>query len=398
VGRISQPQAARSQSLERQNVADSARGPPDWGEGEGGGGGGGLVSPVGRDIGSPLRPPWPLDPVQLEYRWRVLQKLRDGEYRLEDVPECLCGSSATVSVRRGDRFGLPVGMVMCRACGLLRTSPRLADSNLPAFYEDDYHALHFGCALDPASALFRKGQGETVYRSLTPLLPSERELSVIEVGCGGGTVLKEFADAAAADGRQTSLAGCEYAEAYVRAARAIGIDARRGGVASLVGLDSPHVVILSHVVEHFADPQRELTQLREIAGSATLLYVEVPGVLTIDRKPEYAYRLERYFTLAHTWHFSLQTLAATLARSGFVLQHGDETVRAAFTPASDSAPSGIANAHPTLPAETLRYLHRLETSRVLRLRRLTLRMRTSARGWARDIRGRQSHRALTRPR
>jgi SAM-dependent methyltransferase len=265
--------------------------------------------------------------VQRAYRATVLAKLADGRYHLEDVLACpLCGASEATPLAAHDRFGLPIGTVLCRRCGLARSTPCLAASDLPAFYQDDYHGLHQGLpAPDPSTALFRSGQGAAIFAMVRDQLP-EKPLRVAEIGAGTGQVLREFADAAGGG----MLAGCEYASAYVDAGRSVGTDLREGGPETLRDLAPFDVVILSHVVEHFPDLDAGLTEVRALGGAATLFYVEVPGLLTIDHKSEYAYRFDRYLTLAHTFHFTLATLSATMARSGFALVHGDEQVRTVF--------------------------------------------------------------------
>jgi SAM-dependent methyltransferase len=271
-------------------------------------------------------PAFRLSPVQRRYRATVLSKLTDGQYHLEKVPDCpLCGSSEATSLASHDRFGLPVGVVLCRSCGLVRSTPRLAASDLPAFYEEDYHGLHGLPAPDPSMALFRSGQGAAVFATIRDQLP-ERRLRVAEIGAGTGQVLREFAEAAGG----AMLAGCEYASAYVDAGRSAGTDLRQGGPETLRDLAPFDVVILSHVVEHFPDPVAGLTEVRTLGDLNTLFYVEVPGLLTIENKSEYAYRFDRYLTLAHTFDFTLATLTDTLARSGFQLVRGDEQVRSVY--------------------------------------------------------------------
>jgi SAM-dependent methyltransferase len=266
----------------------------------------------------------PLTPIQGRARSRLMGKLADGTYRLEDVVSCLCGGVDSRALASHDRFGIPVGVVLCTDCGLARTSPRLAAAHLGAFYEHDYHGLHFGIEdPDPSTALFRRGQGNAIHALLSAELAPGR-LRVADVGAGTGQVLREFADVHG----DIEGVGCEYSTAFVSAGRRAGTEMRQGGPEVL---DGPFdVVILSHVVEHLPDPVADLAAVRSLAHERTLFYVEVPGLLTIDRKPEYAYSLAQYLTLAHTYHFTRETLAATMARAGFVEVLGDETVRSVY--------------------------------------------------------------------
>lgn len=337
-------------------------------------------------------PTWPardLSAVQARYRKRVVDRLASGEYHLEGVPLCQCGSAEAERVLGADRFGLPVGVVVCLRCGLMRTTPRLAAADLPAFYRDDYHGLHMGIERpDPETSLFSRGQGAAVYRYLRHRLEG-RFLRIAEVGTGTGSVLREFAEAAKRDGLATELVGCEYAPALVEAGRSVGTDIRLGGVEALDGIEPPDVVILSHVLEHFADPAVELRSIRGLVGPQSLVYVEVPGLLTIHRKPQYDYSFRAYVTLAHTYHFSRATLTQTLRRGGFKPLSGDEMVRSAFAVAPElGAPAPM----PELADRHREYLEWLETAPSLRARRAALRgrrrLRRAIRATARGILGR----------
>ena len=286
-------------------------------------------------------PPMRLSPVQHRFRNSLLGKLNSGVYEYERAERCLCGSRTGVQLAKHDRFGIPVGTVMCTSCGLCRTDPRLATKDLPSFYNEIYHGLHQGVATpDPSTALFRNAQGEAIHSYLRDLLPPGR-LSVAEVGCGTGIVLREFQ--AAASDRDVVVVGCEYSEAFVAVGREAGTDLRVGGPEVLQSSAPFDLVIMSHVAEHFPDPVDALAGIRALGHPQTLYYVEVPGLLTIHRKPEYGYRLDRYLTLAHTYHFTLATLAATMARAGYVLLRGDEEVRSVFK-AGTEAPTANASA------------------------------------------------------
>lgn len=311
----------------------------------------------------PTSPAIRLSSVQADFRAALLQRLRAGEYRLEAQPLCECGAAGSVQLAAKDRFGIPVGTVLCTACGLVRTSPRLATQNLPSFYDEIYHGLHLGVPQpDPSMALFRAGQGMAIHDYVADLLPAGA-LRVAEIGCGTGQVLREFR--ASAVGCHVELVGCEYAHAFVAAGMEAGTDIRRGGVETLSGSGPFDLVILSHVVEHFPAPVADLSSLRQLGDDRTIYYVEVPGLLAIHHKPEYGYRLDRYLTLAHTYHFSLATLTATMARAGFVRLRGDEGVRSLFRMSAPTQPPPDRAA----ARNTLAYVKWLRSSQRLRLAR-----------------------------
>lgn len=345
--------------------------------------------------------------MQEAYRSALLAKLASGEFTFEEVPVCLCGTPGGISLAHGDRFGIAIGVLGCPACGLLRTSPRLAAKDLPAFYESDYHGLHFGLERPAAATtLFRRGQGAAIYAFCAESLGSPRtrdRLSVVEIGAANGAVLREFASAAAADGIHVEVAGCEYSSAYAEAARELGTNVLAGGVETLVGIGlRPDLVIMSHVLEHFPDPVLDLQQVKSLLQPETLVYVEVPGLLTIHTKREYEYEFGQYLTLAHTYHFTLATLVETMGRAGFRLVRGDEEVRALFVPAPDQgSTAGDVVVAPSPPragrlAQTVAYLNRLDKSPALRAKRIVARARPLARVTARRLLGERGTRVVKR--
>jgi FkbM family methyltransferase len=304
-------------------------------------------------------------------RTAFLDRVREGTYHWEDVPVCLCGSAASVPIAARDRFDIPVGFVVCTACGLMRTTPRLAARDLPMFYDTDYHALHMGIeAPSPNTALYRPGQGIEIYEYMRPFLPAGT-LYIAEIGAGTGQVLREFGRAAEAAGHEVTLIGCEYARSFVAAGREAGTDLLEGGVDALAGGAPPDVFIMSHVLEHFADPTAELQQIWRIARPGTLVYVEVPGLMTLHAKTEYEFELSQYLTLAHTYHFTLSTLIDAMARAGFRLLTGDEVVRAVFV-REDEATVQL-DGHEGGASQLLDYLRRVDRSPVFWARRFKLR-------------------------
>jgi SAM-dependent methyltransferase len=363
--------------------------------------------PVSAAIG---RPAFRLSPVQEVHRAAVLAKLATGEFTFEEVATCVCGASEAVSVAREDRFGIPVGVVACAACGLLRTSPRLAEAHLSAFYEIDYHGLHFGVERpDVRTVLVRRGQGAAIYAYCRSDLPRRagRPIRVVEIGAGSGAVLRELQAAAAADGVQVEATGCEYSAVYAEAARGMGTDVRAGGIEALLDIGlQPDLLVMSHVLEHFADPTRDLELVHRLVGPETVVYVEVPGLLTIHHKPQYDYRFGQYLTLAHTYHFTLDTLTDTMERVGFHRLRGDEEVRGLFALAADGSPPspgvqrGSAIERAARLPRLLAYLDALERSPRLRARRTLLRTRRTARraasGAARALLGERGTRAVKR--
>ena len=332
------------------------------------------------------RPSWPLDAVQRDFLQAVASKFEHGIYHWELVPECLCGSRSATQIADRDRFGIPIGVVVCRDCGLLRTTPRLAACDLGAFYRDDYHGLHFGVpSPQPNATLFRGGQGSRIYHIVRDALPAG-ELRVAEVGAGTGQVLRGFERAAVDDGRTAMAFGCDLSAAYAQAGRSVGTLIEQGGPSSLAAHAPFDVVILSHVVEHFADPVRELLSIREMLSADGVAYIEVPGVFAIHRSRGYAYNLGDYLTLAHLYHFTLESLTAVAGMAGYSIVRGDQDACAVFRPGTVQRPPQAV-----LADEVIRYLRQVQRSPRLRLKRGMMAARRAALSAARMVLGRHRY-------
>jgi hypothetical protein len=87
---------------------------------------------------------------------------------------------------------------------------------------------------------------------------------------------------------------------------------------------------LSHVFEHFPDLNHAMELIEKLCHDDSLIYIEVPGVIDLENKSEYSFNYQTYCVLAHTYNFSLSTLAHVMSSRGFTLVTGDEYVRAVF--------------------------------------------------------------------
>lgn len=129
--------------------------------------------------------------------------------------------------------------------------------------------------------------------------------SIVEIGCGDGALLSELA------GLAPVLDGFEIVEPAVGKARSRGV-ARRvelfNGVDLDVADDAYSIAILSHVVEHIADP---LPVLREAARVAPWVLVEVP--LEDNRSARRPAKRAQAARIGHVQFFSRESLHALLS-------------------------------------------------------------------------------------
>ena len=333
---------------------------------------------LARSRGTREVPAVQLNSLQVSTRKQVLRKYADKTYATVEVP-CLCGADGGTVVAELDRYGLPSPSVICRVCGVVRTSPRLTDDSLTAFYDNDYRPLYEG-TVDAEDDFLRlqRTRGMNIIRFVAGLLPAGSR--VVDLGCGAGFTLLPFRDAG------HRVAGCDLGSAYLEAGRASGLDLRHGDHTTLTDLAPFDLVILSHVFEHITDPRRLMDDIRPMLAPGGMVYIEVPGLRTI---PTSHGDPLRYFQNAHLWSFDLGSLTAVMAGYYYRRVKGDEFIRSIFTADDTILPADRGGYDRAVQA-----LSRAEATRLLSDIRLNA--RKNARGLARKMLGAERASTLKR--
>ena len=277
-----------------------------------------------------------LNRTQNAARSRFIEQVLSGSYRLERPLECVsCGGRQFKILCDRDRFGIPMGAEICVDCGLVWTSPRLAEVSLPQYYAEIYHPLTIGkAASEKRIHLLGRRQGKLIYRFCRDALSeaAKRELVIVEIGCAAGGNLAVFRDEAARDGISVSCCGCDFEGGYADIAEN-RFDVRfiTGDIGNILEREiRADLVIMSHVLEHVIDIGAMRKSLCQLLKPDGFVYVEVPGVLDLRHKYEYLCDYARYRTHAHIYDFCLPTLERAMWPE-FVLKKGDEYCHAVFS-------------------------------------------------------------------
>ena len=164
------------------------------------------------------------------------------------------GDEPEVVVAETDRYGIPLRTVLGTRSGLMRSDPYYGEDYLARFYREHYRKLYrprrFSLAWFFAEQI---RSGQRIMERVEQRLP--RKARVLDVGCGMGGMLIPFRFAG------HDVAGCDYGEEYARHGWNVGLDIRIGGPETLGGEDQFDLVILSHVLEHVADPVKFLAEV-----------------------------------------------------------------------------------------------------------------------------------------
>lgn len=242
---------------------------------------------------------------------------------IEETVCPLCGSaSASKWLERGDLLhGCPgtYGVVRCRDCGHVYTSPRPTPHSLPVCYPESYAPYH-------ANASSSRSAVKSRLRSLAPLRravhwfldsggewipPRGESAKALEIGCGHGAFLQRLSDAG------WDAEGLEPSAAAVAQAQSRGLRVQHGSLES-TALPAQHydAVFLWMVLEHLPDPLAGLRQIRESLKPGGWIVLSVPNAASWEPRVFgrywHAWDLPR-----HLQHFSPRTVRGALHASGF---------------------------------------------------------------------------------
>ena len=295
-------------------------------------------------------------------REEVRYRIEVGEYQMVQQP-CICVHASSrgaddLVLSKTDRFGLPLRTVLCRHCGLARSDPRLGKSSMAHFYEHFYTRLYAGIVSGDErlfQAVVQSGVKRFEYVKSRTAKPPSR---VLEIGCGSGGNLYPWHQ------HGVTCVGYDYGSEFLEFGRkVVGLDLRFGGLDHALSTGEQYdVIILSHVVEHLADPLGDLHLCKGLLSSSGVVYVEVPDIfrwgVTVRKLDPLA-----FIHIAHCWYFVLPTLSMIMGMAGFEPISGDEFVHSLWQVASSDAPAVRTDGR--LYEKVLAHLQRCEMERKL---------------------------------
>jgi 2-polyprenyl-3-methyl-5-hydroxy-6-metoxy-1,4-benzoquinol methylase len=213
-------------------------------------------------------------------------------------------------------------VVRCRTCGLMRTDPRPSARTIGFYYPPDYGPYLYtqvGAASEERDLRprWRRGLSRLVQAAVrvnAERLPAMNPGRMLEIGCASGAFLHRMAAA----GWQAE--GIEFSESAAAAARRLGYRVDTGQLE--VAPDRPErygLVVGWMVLEHLHDPIPALKKLWSWTKPGGWLVVSVPNADCY----EFALFRDAWFALqlpTHLYHFTPETLAKLLDRSGWRLE------------------------------------------------------------------------------
>jgi 2-polyprenyl-3-methyl-5-hydroxy-6-metoxy-1,4-benzoquinol methylase len=204
---------------------------------------------------------------------------------------------------------------LCAQCGLGYTTPRVRADRLQEIYDLGYFtsesAGDFGYAryADDSPGYLRTFERKVkIVRKFVPA-----GSRILEVGCAAGFFLKAARDAGYdAHGVEVSASILAHARDVLKLDNLF-----EGTVRDFPGKPGSYdAAALWDVVEHLADPLKDLARVRELLKPGGHLFVQTQDVSSLTRRVLGA-KWPHFKQLEHVYHFSPSTVTTLLERAGF---------------------------------------------------------------------------------
>lgn len=219
----------------------------------------------------------------------------------------LCAANDTSAISHRMQFQLDLTTVICQRCGFVFSNPMPSEETYQRFYAEAY-ADFYGQIAGTAEGHKREPANVRELLDQIETLCTLRDARLLEIGPGRGSLMIW------AKKRGASVIGLEPSQAFFEDLKRVGLEVMNTTLETLShdlngAID---IIVMSHVLEHFFDPNRALARCYQLLGEEGILACVVPNILRPYRS------LDRYFLrYVHPSSFSPSTLHAMLAKHGF---------------------------------------------------------------------------------
>jgi len=222
----------------------------------------------------------------------------------------ICQNSDFELVTDKIRYDAPRKIYRCTRCGLVCLHPQMTPEEERIFYEKEYGEIYSNeKGTTPAQLFTTRLSDAALYFEWTKKYFSKTS-DCLELGCASGYFLSTIKD------HVKSVTGIETHTLLKNYCRDIGINM----VDSLGEChnDQFDVVFLFFVLEHIGEPKKYLQEIKRVLKTGGRIIIVVPNV---DDALFKLYDIPGfrvfYFTPAHQFYYSKDTLSALLKDTGF---------------------------------------------------------------------------------
>jgi len=226
------------------------------------------------------------------------------------MPTCyLCQNDTFDLVTEKLRYDVPKKAYKCKKCGLVFLFPRMTQEEERIFYEKEYGEIYSTEKGTTPEKLFqsRLPDAKLYFEWVKPYLSDSHEC--LELGCASGYFLATIRKAVA------GVSGIETHKLLSEYCRNIGIKTYE----SVIECPDGHFdrIFMFFLLEHIGDPVEYLHSVDRVMKPGGQLFIIVPNVndalMSLYDIPAFK---NFYFTPAHQYYYSKETLTAMLEKSG----------------------------------------------------------------------------------
>lgn len=209
----------------------------------------------------------------------------------------ICNKKRFEIINELDRYGFYYPTGICKNCGMVQQSSYYNEIFLKKFYSE-YYNFFYSHFKNPEERFHSQYESAKKSYNYVKQFLHNKNSNILEIGCGAGGILKYYNNM----GYDTK--GLDYDDDQLNYGISQGLDLENLNKYS--SQNKYDLVILSHVLEHMSEPEREIKKAKEFLKENGYLYIEVPSIHSI-KNLNYNYNIKNFFHIAHYLHFSLNS-------------------------------------------------------------------------------------------
>lgn len=243
---------------------------------------------------------------------------------VEEVPCPSCGEDKYEVVTESTDLDymttdLIFRIVRCLECDLIYLNPRPKLSEISKIYPEEYSAYYFSRIRNKVIRAGRNFMQARKAKSILAFVKNSAEpFRIIDVGCGGPTLLALISKVSGADIR---LYGNDFDERALRLVEEAGFISMPGKFEEVAWENNFFdMIVMNQVIEHLFDISAILRKAYQLLKPGGALFIETPSEEGLDAVIFRRHHWGGYHVPRHLLIFSSKTIRSILDRYGFLVE------------------------------------------------------------------------------
>ena len=237
-----------------------------------------------------------------EDRSKIYDKYRPF---LEERKCDLCGGDRFRALRTQEKYGFPIGVVLCKRCGLVFYNPMWTEEGYNEFYRKDYR--HLTRTFDKDNLEEQGKFSRYLVTFLSDIVKKSSTLRILEIGCDQGGILSILKESFGGE-----VYGIEPNEKACEVARKKGIEvSNKNFEAGDYPKEFFDLVIITKTLNHLVQPSRTLWETNRILKPTGKLYIDAKDVVRGSSMTHF------YAQIDHPFMYGEHTLKILFKKNNF---------------------------------------------------------------------------------